>query len=79
MPSSSPSTDKYLDALPEWRATCQKNITRALTRSFVLCGNVRDLIPFRQPSAIDFVPLDFVSLPALFGQRDLVLHYDAAA
>jgi len=76
MPSSSPSTDKYLDALPEWaRDLSEKYYSRSYAL-FVLCGNVRDLIPFRQPSGVDFVSLDSFLSHALFGQRDLVLHYD---
>src|SRR5882762_6737100 len=76
MPSPSPSTDKYLDALPEWaRELSEKYYSRSYAL-FVLCGNVRDLIPFRQPSGIDFVSLDSFLSHALFGQRDLVLHYD---
>src|SRR6266568_3312620 len=73
---SSPNTDKYLDALPEWaRELSEKYYSRSYAL-FVLCGNVRDLIPFRQPSGIDFVSLDSFLSHALFGQRDLVLHYD---
>src|SRR5580765_3229160 len=76
MPSSSPSTDKYLDALPEWaRELSEKYYSRSYAL-FVLYGNVRDLIPFRQPSGTDFLSLDQFLSGALFGQRDIVLHYD---
>jgi AAA+ superfamily predicted ATPase len=43
---------------------------------FVLYGNVRDLIPFRQGGKTDFLSLDQFLANAMFGQRDLVLHYD---
>src|SRR5580765_5031134 len=76
MPSSLPSTDKYLDALPGWaRALSEKYYSRSYAL-FVLYGNVRDLIPFRQPSGTDFLSLDQFLSGALFGQRDIVLHYD---
>jgi AAA+ superfamily predicted ATPase len=76
MPSSSPTTEKYLDALPNWaREFSQKYYSRSYAL-FVLYGNVRDLIPFRQPSGTDFFSLDQFLSSAMFGQRDLVLHYD---
>lgn len=76
MPSSSPSTEKYLDALPGWaRELSEKYYSRSYAM-FVLYGNVRDLIPLRQNGATDFVSLDDFLSHALFGQRDLVLHYD---
>src|SRR6476659_6360762 len=76
MPSSSPSTDKYLDALPEWaRELSEKYYSRSYAL-FVLYGNVRDLIPFKQPNGTDFLSLDQFLSGAMFGQRDLVLHYD---
>jgi AAA+ superfamily predicted ATPase len=37
---------------------------------------VRDLIPSRQPAGTDFVSLDQFLSGALFGQRDIVIHYD---
>jgi AAA+ superfamily predicted ATPase len=73
---SSPSTDKYLDALPPWaRDLSEKYYSRSYAL-FVLYGNVRDLIPFRQPTGTDFLSLDQFLSGALFGQRDIVLHYD---
>src|SRR5882672_2061143 len=73
---SLPSTDKYIDALPEWaRELSEKYYSRSYAL-FVLYGNVRDLIPFRQPSSTDFLSLDQFLSGALFGQRDIVLHYD---
>jgi len=76
MPSSTPTTEKYLDALPAWaREFSEKYYSRSYAL-FVLYGNVRDLIPFRQPSGVDFLSLDQFLSSAMFGQRDLVLHYD---
>src|SRR5215468_12246752 len=76
MPSSSPSTEKYLDALPSWaRDFTEKYYSRSYAL-FVLYGNVRDVIPFRQAKGTDFLSLDQFLSSALFGQRDLVLHYD---
>src|SRR5262249_58285224 len=47
------STGKYLDALPEWaRELSEKYYSRSYAL-FVLYGNVRDLIPFRQPGFPD--------------------------
>ena len=37
---------------------------------------MRDLIPFKQPNGTDFLSLDQFLSGALFGQRDIVLHYD---
>src|SRR3954454_21371603 len=77
--SSIPSTEKYLDALPAWaRELSEKYYSRSYSL-FVLYGNVRDLIPFRQPGAsagTQFLSLDQFLSGALFGQRDIVLHYD---
>src|SRR5438445_8082847 len=89
--SSLPSTDKYLDALPAWaRELSEKYYSRSYSL-FVLYGNVRDLIPFRQPGVpaepgsgsvgwkpggMQFLSLDQFLSGALFGQRDIVLHYD---
>src|SRR5215471_11749767 len=76
MASSSPSTEKYLDALPGWaREFSEKYYSRSYAL-FVLYGNVRDVMPFRQQKGTDFLALDQFLSSAMFGQRDLVLHYD---
>src|SRR5258708_36272372 len=75
MPTPS-TTEKYLDALPEWaRELSEKYYSRSYAL-FVLYGNVRDLIPVAQPGGTNFVSLDQFLSSSMFGQRDLVLHYD---
>ena len=69
-------TEKYLDALPNWaREFSEKYYSRSYAL-FVVYGNVRDLIPFRQPEGTQFLSLDQFLASAMFGQRDLMLHYD---
>ena len=76
MPDSPTKTDKYLDALPSWaRELSEKYYSRSFAL-FVLYGNVRDLVPLRTEETTSFVSLDDFLSRALFGQRDLVLHYD---
>ncbi|HLJ27058.1 MAG TPA: AAA family ATPase [Candidatus Angelobacter sp.] len=75
---SSPSVNSaaYLEALPAWaRELSEKYYSRSYAL-FVLYGNVRDLVPLRRSGSTDFVSLDEFLSSALFGQRDLVLHYD---
>src|SRR5260370_22903401 len=80
MPSNitTPTTTlgKYLDGLPAWaRELSEKYYSRSFAL-FVLYGNVRDLVPLRSQETTTFVPLDEFLSGALFGQRDVVLHYD---
>jgi AAA+ superfamily predicted ATPase len=76
MPVGAPQSESYLDALPAWaRELSEKYYSRSFAL-FVLYGNVRDLVPLRRQNATDFVPLDEFLSGALFGQRDIVLHYD---
>jgi len=76
MPENATKTGKYLDALPPWaRELSEKYYSRSFA-VFVLYGNVRDLVPLRTQDATSFVSLDEFISRALFGQRDLVLHYD---
>ncbi|MFZ0957813.1 MAG: AAA family ATPase [Candidatus Sulfotelmatobacter sp.] len=70
------TTGKYLDALPPWaRELSEKYYSRSYSL-FVLYGNVRDLVSLRGQDATTFVALDEFLFSALFGQRDLILHYD---
>jgi len=75
--SANPSrSEKYLDALPPWaRELSEKYYSRSFAL-FVLYGNVRDLVALRREGKMDFVSLDEFFSSALFGQRDIVLHYD---
>src|SRR3984893_12241379 len=80
MPSNIATTTttigKYLDALPPWaRELSEKYYSRSFAL-FVLYGNVRDLVPLHSQETTNFVPLDEFLSSALFGQRDIVLHYD---
>src|ERR1700733_5456195 len=80
MPSNIATTPttlgKYLGGLPAWaRELSEKYYSRSFAL-FVLYGNVRDLVPLRTPDSTTFVPLDEFLFGALFGQRDVVLHYD---
>lgn len=76
MVTSPTKTDKYLDALPPWaRELSEKYYSRSFA-VFVLYGNVRDLVPLSTQDTTTFVSLDEFISRALFGQRDLVLHYD---
>src|SRR5260370_4404659 len=81
MPSNMATTTtlgKYLDGLPAWaRELSEKYYSRSFAL-FVLYGNVRDLVPLRGQETINFVPLDEFLSGALFGQLDVVLHYDRA-
>src|ERR1700721_2447339 len=70
------TTGKYMDGLPRWaRELSEKYYSRSYSL-FVLYGNVRGLIPLRGQDSTTFVALDEFLFGALFGQRDLILHYD---
>src|SRR5260370_34807303 len=74
--TTTPTLGKYLDGLPAWaRELSEKYYSRSFAL-FVLYGNVRDLVPLRSQETTTFVPLDEFLSGALFGQRDVVLHYD---
>jgi len=77
MPDSPTKTGKYLDALPEWaRELSEKYYSRSYA-VFVLYGNVRDLVPLHtQEGPTSFLALEDFLSRGLFGQRDLILHYD---
>ena len=66
----------YLQELPDWaRELSEKYYSRSFAM-LVLYGNVRDLVPLRGKGDVDFADLNEFLSSALFGQRDLVLHYD---
>jgi AAA+ superfamily predicted ATPase len=63
-------------ALPSWaKELSEKYYSRSFSM-FVLHGNVRDLVPLWKNEGTEFVALEHFLTSALFGQRDLVLHYD---
>ena len=64
------------ESLPEWaRQLSEKYYSRTIAL-FILCGNVRDLVPWKRNGATEFLPLNRFLNEALFGQRDLVMTYD---
>jgi AAA+ superfamily predicted ATPase len=66
----------HLEGLPAWaRLLSEKYYSRTIA-VFVLCGNVRDLVPVKRAGVTEFLPLSRFLNEALFGQRDLVLTYD---
>src|SRR5271169_2345062 len=76
MTANPSATGKYLEALPAWaRELSEKYYSRSYSL-FVLYGNVRDLVRLRREDSTTFVALDEFLFSALFGQRDLILHYD---
>ena len=76
MSSNANTLEGYLVGLPAWaRELSEKYYSRSFAM-FVLYGNVRDLVPLRGQENVTFVPLDEFLSGALFGQRDIVLHYD---
>ena len=77
MAESSTKTGKYLDGLPAWaRELSEKYYSRSFA-VFVLYGNVRDCLPLgTHEGTTDFVSLEDFLSRGLFGQRDLILHYD---
>ncbi len=76
MTASSPNSETYLDALPVWaRELSEKYYSRSFA-VFLLSGNVRDSVPLRQEGGVEFLPIEEFLSNALFGRRDLILHYD---
>jgi len=75
MPSSTPP-NIALEALPAWALELSEKYYSRSFSMFVLHGNVRDLVPLGRKDGTEFVPLEHFLTKALFGQRDLVLHYD---
>src|SRR5580704_17853062 len=75
--TANPTTlGKYLDGLPAWARELSEIYYSRSFAMFVLYGNVRDLVPLRGSAATEFIPLEQFLSTALFGQRDIVLHYD---
>jgi AAA+ superfamily predicted ATPase len=66
----------HLEELPPWARQLSEEYYSRTIAMFVLCGNVRDLVPLRRSETTEFVPLLRFLNTALFGQRDLVVSYD---
>ncbi|HZC66561.1 MAG TPA: AAA family ATPase [Candidatus Dormibacteraeota bacterium] len=76
MDTPKPFPSIALEALPAWaRELSEKYYSRSFAM-FVLYGNVRDLVPLAARGATEFVPMEQFLSTALFGQRDIILHYD---
>jgi len=76
MPTPSSFSPGAYGGLPPWaRDLSEKYYSRSFAL-FVLHGNVRDLVPIQRQTKTEFVPLEQFLSSALFGQRDLILHYD---
>jgi SpoVK/Ycf46/Vps4 family AAA+-type ATPase len=76
MSATSSKAETYLDGLPTWaRELSEKYYSRSFAL-FLLSGNVRDLVALRRNEQTEFVSVEEFLSSALFGQRDLILHYD---
>ena len=76
MATTLPKAETYLDGLPAWaRELSEKYYSRSFAL-FLLSGNVRDQVPLRRNEQTEFVSVEEFLSNALFGQRDLILHYD---
>src|SRR5215469_15327790 len=76
MPGASPISNSALSLLPAWAKELSEKYYSRSYSMFVLHGNVRDLVPLGNKDAAEFVSLEQFLTTALFGQRDLILHYD---
>jgi AAA+ superfamily predicted ATPase len=76
METDSPTAETYVAGLPAWaRELSEKYYSRSFAL-FLLSGNVRDLVSLRRNEQTEFVSVEEFLSNALFGQRDLILHYD---
>jgi len=76
MPATSSSSPTEFQNLPRWARELSLNYYSRSFALFVLHGNVHDLVPLGSGDTLSFVPLEQFLSTALFGQRDLILHYD---
>ena len=65
-----------MNQLPAWARQLSESYYSGAFALFVIHGNVRDLAPFQNSQAVEFLPLHRFLRQALFGQRDLVITYD---
>ena len=75
-----PTVSNPLAAYPTWaQALAQKYFTKTLN-SFILYGNVRDLVPSENAAGERvYVPLRDFLTQDLFAARDIVIYYDRAS
>ena len=65
-----------INQLPAWARQLSESYYSGAFALFVIHGNVRDLAPFQNSQALEFLPLHRFLRQALFGQRDVVITYD---
>jgi AAA+ superfamily predicted ATPase len=65
-----------MNQLPAWARQLSESYYSGAFALFVIHGNVRDLAPFQNSQALEFLPLHRFLRQALFGQRDVVITYD---
>lgn len=76
MPVTSPKAETYLNGLPVWARDLSEKYYSKSFALFLLSGNVRDVTALRRSEHTEFVSVEEFLSNALFGQRDLILHYD---
>ncbi|MBE2185244.1 MAG: ATP-binding protein [Rhodothermales bacterium] len=80
--SSASATPDPLAHLPSWAQDFARRYFTKTLCTFLLSGNVRDLVPLRDPKTASverYVPLRQFIAEELFAARDLVVCYDRAA
>ena len=72
--------EQYTSYFPGWaKEMARKYFTKTLTQ-FILCGNVRDLVPTKDTKGQrDYVSLREFLINDIFAARDIVLFYDRSA
>src|SRR5687768_1412878 len=64
---------------PRWARTLAHGIQARLGNSFILHGNVHDLVPVPKPAQkAEFLPLATFLADWIFGPRDVVIEYQRA-
>ncbi len=65
--------------LPEWAETMVRTYKGGTISSFVLHGNVHDLVPVEKEDEVEFVTLRSFLSRVMFPSRDVVLFYDVSS
>jgi len=76
MPAPPSISNGTFEGLPAWAKELSEKYYSRSYSMFVLHGNVRDLVPIHKKDGSEFVSLEQFLTTALFGQRDLIIHYD---